>query len=407
MNPYSPGHWVGPAVPHHPHFVPHAQRQNRSVLAPVIGLLVLGFCALIALAVIVAEVGFGAAVGASFAAIFPVVPVIATFLWIDRWEPEPPHWLLLAFLWGAGFSVLIALVLNTTFGVVAEMASPGSGDAISAVISAPFVEEGAKGMFLLGLLLFKRRELDGVVDGIVYAGVTAAGFAFTENILYFGKAMFEAEALGTTAGVWLVLVMRGVLSPFAHPLFTAMTGIGIGIAAMSARGSVRFLAPLAGYLAAVFLHALWNGSATFGFMAFVVVYVVLMIPLFGSMIGIVVWQRKRERRTLDEQLPAMAQAGWIAPQEVMLLSDLRARKQWLQGTKAQLGPAAGKAVRDYQAAATELAFLRARMARHAVGPQSQQWHAKLLTGLHEARQAALAASSAIPPGYGWQPVPGR
>lgn len=393
--------------PYHPHYLPHAQRQNRGVLAPVIGLLVLGFLTLVAFAITAGEVGLGTAVGAGAAAVVPLVVVVATFLWIDRWEPEPPHWLLLAFLWGAGVSVLIALVLNTIAGVVADLASKGSGSAVSAVISAPIVEEGAKALFLLGLLLFKRRELDGIVDGIVYAGVTAAGFAFTENILYFGRAMQEADALGNSGGVWVILVIRGVLSPFAHPLFTAMTGIGIGIAAMSARGSVRILAPLGGYLAAIVLHALWNGSATFGFLAFVVVYLVLMIPLFGAMIGIVVWQRKRERRTLAEQLPAMAQAGWIAPQEVMLLSDLTARKQWLQGTKAQLGPAAGKAVRDYQAAATELAFLRSRMARHAVGPQSQRWHAELLTALHEARQAALAASSAIPPVYRWQPLPGR
>ena len=34
--------------------------------------------------------------------------------------------------------------------------------------------------------MFRRREFDGVVDGVVYAGLVAAGFAFTENILYFG-----------------------------------------------------------------------------------------------------------------------------------------------------------------------------------------------------------------------------
>ncbi len=61
-------------------------------------------------------------------------------------------------------------------------------------ISAPIVEEGAKGLFLVGLLIFRRRELDGVVDGIVYAGLTAAGFAFTENILYLGRALLTMHS---------------------------------------------------------------------------------------------------------------------------------------------------------------------------------------------------------------------
>lgn len=401
---YTPGQGVGPAGAYHPHHVFHAQRQNRKVFAPVIALLVLTFLTLVALGIVVGQIGLLASLGAGLAAIVPVIPVIATFLWVDRWEPEPPSWLLLGFLWGAGISVVIAFLVNSTVGAIAEQAARGSGEAVGAVISAPIVEEGAKGLFLLGLLLFKRRELDGVVDGIVYAGVTAAGFAFTENVLYFGRAMLEADQLGTSVALWITLVMRGVLSPFAHPLFTAMTGIGIGIAAITAKPPVRFIAPIAGYLGAVLLHGLWNGSATFGFLAFVLVYIVLMVPLFGVMIGVVVWQRKRERRTLSEQLPGMAQAGWIAPQEVLLLADLKARKRWLRGAKAQFGPGAGRAVRDYQSAATELAFLRARVARRAVGPQAQQWHGELLTALHEARQASLAASSSIPSSY--PPPPG-
>jgi RsiW-degrading membrane proteinase PrsW (M82 family) len=84
----------------------------------------------------------------------------------------------------------------------------------------------------VGLLLFRRREFDGIIDGIVYAGIVAAGFAFTENILYFGRAFGEEAEMG--GSVLFTLILRGVLSPFAHPLFTSMTGIGAGLAANSA-----------------------------------------------------------------------------------------------------------------------------------------------------------------------------
>ncbi|RJQ69937.1 protease PrsW [Pseudonocardiaceae bacterium YIM PH 21723] len=391
-------------------YVPQFQQQRRGVLGPVIGLLVLGLCGLITVGIVAGDVGTGPAIGAAFAAMLPVVPVVATFLWIDRWEPEPPRLLLFAFLWGGGFATLVALIVNSTFGAIAEAMSSGSGDVLSSVISAPIVEEGAKGLFLIGLLLFRRRELDGVVDGIVYAGLCAAGFAFTENILYFGKAIADAHE-GAGGGLLPIFVIRGILSPFAHPLFTSMTGIGVGIAAMARPGVLRVIAPIGGYLVAVFLHGLWNLSASMPEGTFVLSYLLIMVPLFAGMIGVVLWQRRRERRVLQAELPAFAQAGFVAPQEVELLADLAARKRWLNAAKARSGQAGGKAVRAYQVAATELAFLRHRMARGSVGTDAYQWHNELVAALARARAGAVAVSAALPPAHqlpgGWaqaQPV---
>ena len=58
---------------------------------------------------------------------------------------------------------------------------------VEAVYLAPVVEESVRGLAILLILWFQRRELDGVVDGLVYAGLAGAGFA-TENILYLGRA---------------------------------------------------------------------------------------------------------------------------------------------------------------------------------------------------------------------------
>ena len=147
--------------------------------------------------------------------------MVACFLWIDRWEPEPPRLLLLAFLWGACFAALSALVINSSAALIAdEVLGRGSGDIVGAVVVAPIVEEAVKGVFLVGLLIFRRREFDGIVDGIVYAGLVAAGFAFTENILYFGRAFTEDGPIGQAGGVFAVLLMRGralaVRAPAVH-----------------------------------------------------------------------------------------------------------------------------------------------------------------------------------------------
>ena len=117
---------------------------------------------------------------------------------------------------------------------------------------APVTEEVAKGLGVLLIFLAARREFNGVTDGIVYAGIVAAGFAFVENILYLGRSFAEDGALiGQNGGVLAVLILRGLFSPFAHPLFTSMIGIGCGLAATSCIPVLRPVYVLVGYLLAV------------------------------------------------------------------------------------------------------------------------------------------------------------
>ena len=122
------------------------------------------------------------------------------------------------------------------------------------VVSAPVVEETAKALVLFVLFFWRRDEFDGVTDGVVYAAMVGLGFAMTENVKYYGVAVAENNALG-------VFIVRGIFSPFAHPLFTGMTGVGLGLAAQTVKGWVKVVAPPVGFVAAVVLHASWNASA--------------------------------------------------------------------------------------------------------------------------------------------------
>jgi protease PrsW len=394
--------------------LPTQARQRKGVLGPVVGLVGLGICGLVVIGLVGSSIGAGAVVVGALCALLPVGPVVATFLWIDRWEPEPPRLLLVAFLWGACFAALSALLINSSASlVVDEILGRGRGDTVATIAIAPLVEEALKGAFLVGLLIFRRREFDGIVDGIVYAGLVATGFAFTENILYFGRA-FAEETTSAGGGVVAVLILRGVLSPFAHPLFTAMTGIGAGIAAISRSATVRPFAVLGGYVVAVCLHALWNSSASLlGGGGFIVVYGLVMVPLFGGMIAVVIISRRKEQRVVAEQLPGFARAGWIAPSEVALLSSLAGRRGWRAAVRRRSGKVVERAVSEYQAAVTEMAFLRARMARGAAGPMGQQWHDEALAELFRARMKAVGHPEALtvamrahgPGPGGWTPPP--
>lgn len=233
--------------------------------------LALALCALVILALVREQTGTtGFLVGLGLA-VLPVPLLAAAFRWLDRVEPGPWRNLLFAFAWGAFAAALVAIVANTfaTRWIAAATADPTAADALGATVVAPVVEESAKAAAILLVFLFRRRDFTGLVDGVVVAGFTATGFAFTENILYLGSAFGEDQEFGTAGFQSVTAVtffVRIVMSPFAHPLFTVLTGIGFGIAAMTARRRrvLRTLLPLLGLALAMGVHALWNGSTTFG-----------------------------------------------------------------------------------------------------------------------------------------------
>ncbi|MFJ3668130.1 PrsW family intramembrane metalloprotease [Streptomyces sp. NPDC090106] len=354
-------------------------------------------------------------------AILPVPLLIAAFRWLDRVEPGPWRNTLFAFSWGACAAALIAIVANSfaTRWIATATADPSGADTLGATVIAPVVEESAKAAAVLLLFLFRRRDFTGIVDGVVIAGVTATGFAFTENILYLGTA-FGTDQLTGDSGIASVTAatffVRVIMSPFAHPLFTVLTGIGFGIAALSAdRHHIRrVLFPLSGLLLAMGMHALWNGSSAFGEFGFFAVYAAFMVPAFGLLTWLVVWTRQRELRTVREELPAYAVAGWLIPAEPFALGSMRARRIARQYAKLHAGRSAARAVAEYEAYATSLAFLRHRGRHGRAGADFVVRERELLQQLwarrdaarpaldHAARMTAPPVPVAAPP---W-PIPG-
>ncbi|CAM5631545.1 Protease PrsW OS=Streptomyces aurantiogriseus OX=66870 GN=GCM10010251_06770 PE=4 SV=1 [Streptomyces aurantiogriseus] len=300
-------------------------------------------------------------------AVFPVPLLIAAFRWLDRVEPGPWRNLMFAFAWGACAAALIAIVANSfaTRWIATATADPAGADTLGSTVIAPVVEESAKAAAVLLVFLFRRRDFTGIVDGVVIAGITATGFAFTENILYLGTA-FGTDQLTGDSGIASVTAatffVRIIMSPFAHPLFTVLTGIGFGIAALSGdRQRVRrVLLPLTGLLLAMAMHAFWNGSSVLGEWGFFAVYGAFMVPAFAVLTWLVVWTRQRELGTVREELPAYTAAGWLTPAEPYALGSMRARRLARDYARRHLGKPAAREVAQYEAYATSLAFLRHR-----------------------------------------------
>jgi protease PrsW len=301
-------------------------------------------------------------VGLVFGMVLAVLPVpiyMMLALWVDRFEREPVWMLTAAFLWGATASVLFAFILNTAFGIAMADAIGNYADMATAVISAPIVEELAKGFALLIFYFWKRDQFDSVLDGVIYAAMVGLGFAMTENILYYGNAL----AQGGLGGSAFVFVLRGVVSPFAHPLFTSMTGIALGLARLAPRGAARkwFLPPL-GILAAMFLHFLWNLSASFGAM-FLVTYALVMVPAFLGVIVIVAVSLRKESRIIKEQLQSEWRSGLLSDRDYHELGSFFGRMRGGIGALFGGGWSRWRARIRLHNAASELAFHRWRTAR--------------------------------------------
>jgi RsiW-degrading membrane proteinase PrsW (M82 family) len=373
-------------APSMPEIAPRANRTARPRLRTVIigGLVVTGFLLSAAVLAVEFETGLGVQVtllAALFAAL-PLLVVVPTFLWLDRYEAEPTRLLVLAFAWGAICAPAGALFLNTGIAIAMRLAGAEDPDILTAVLGAPFIEEGLKGFGVLLIVLLRRREFHGVVDGIVYAGMVGAGFAFSENILYLGREFAEYGQQGLTE----LFILRCIMGPFAHPLFTAFTGIGLGLAvAVMRQAWSRVLVALGGYLLAALLHGIWNLSAASGHL--IGAYLLFQVPLFLCFVALIVGLRYREGRLIRTYLSQYADAGWLSHQEVAMLSSIPARRQARLWASQQGGRTAVASMRAFQDEASDLALLRARMVRGTAERDAAAHERTLLEALVTHRRA--------------------
>jgi RsiW-degrading membrane proteinase PrsW (M82 family) len=239
----------------------------------------------------------------------PLVIVLPTLWWLDRVEPEPRSSRVHAILWGACVAGLVSGIVNTVVALAA-------GEALATVVSAPLIEELTKGLGVYWAL--RRREIDSVMDGIVYAGWVALGFAIIEDFTYFSIA--EADAM-----LIQVFVLRALITPFAHPLFTSWIGLAIGLG-VTRRQSIAVNA-IWGYGLAVVSHAAWNGSIVFaqetGNGLALGIAALCFVALFVTAGVTVVIIRSNQQRRFLAAVPILAGRYEMTPAEVAIFGHWR------------------------------------------------------------------------------------
>ncbi len=376
--------------------MPPLPRPIRKVGAPLAVIITLGTLAGLILILLTAVNPAGTALGFVLSTIAMSL-VLLCYLWLDRWEPEPPRLLVLAFLWGASIAIVVSVLLEA---YIESAINPGQKETsfLTVAVVAPVVEEAAKGLFLLIMMTGRRRnELNSLTDFLVYAGVVAVGFAWLEDIFYIADGETLASSLVTAA-------MRLIMGPFAHPLFTTFTGIGVYFALQQRNVLAKVGYVVLGYLAAVVMHGLWNGSALVSVQAYFGVYVAWMMPIFGLAIALAVGSRRREQRIVAEKLPGMVAAGLVTPQEAGWLGSISTRKQAVASVRQSGGRAAGVAVQKFAAQVIELAFVRDRIDRGFGDGRVFALQTEEAYGVQAARAAAFPGLQWL---AGYRPLPPR
>ncbi len=296
----------------------------------------------------------------------PLVLVLPVLAWLDRVEPEPVRSRIHAVLWGA-------TVAGLTSGIINSFVAYRLGDTWAAVASAPIVEEFTKGLGIYWAV--RRREVDGVMDGIVYAGWVALGFAVVEDFLYFTTAV--------EAGQWReVFIVRALMTPFAHPLFTAWIGLGIGLAV--ARQQSLLVNAAWGYGLAVACHAAWNGSLAFsGENESITVIVGAAIGFFLLFVAAAITVtriRRHDQRRFTEVVPFLAQRYGMSSQEIEVFGSW---KTVLSGRR-RLPRSQRRAFDEVHSALARLALFHRR-----TGPQDPATEYILTEQLRLARQSQV------------------
>jgi RsiW-degrading membrane proteinase PrsW (M82 family) len=276
----------------------------------------------------------GIMVAAVIAGSLVILGYLLVIWWLDRYEREPLWMLLLVFAWGAIGGTSFGCLCSVPFAIGATaVAGESGGQAFTAVVVAPVVEELTKGVVLAALLL--TRHIDNETDGLIYGAATGLGFAIVENAVY----AVGASKMGTGA-VIMVVFLRTFLSALVHCISSGILGMTIGYACHRAGAARWFVWPALGLALAIANHAIWNGMAMaveFKLIGeasplLLALGIIIVIGASATMFGLTQLSLRREHAVIRRHLLAEASLGVLPAEHAAIIPywSRRRRRGWLE-----------------------------------------------------------------------------
>jgi len=193
---------------------------------------------------------------------------------------------------GVKRGLAVAFIVAGVIGLLASLAVQWAllsvvGFQVIAVLLAPLTEEPSKALGVVVVALFVWKAVPNRRYGAALGAAAGLGFGVVESIIYIiniTSASLPAELEGARAGL---VLMRVVVTPLMHPLWSAF--MGIGIFAVLAKKSLPENSPTSPALPLLFIiigianHIVWNAISVFSGLGYVAVATNAMVifPLFA------------------------------------------------------------------------------------------------------------------------------
>jgi protease PrsW len=180
-------------------------------------------------------------------------------------------------------------------------------------------------------LLARRLPRYTMRDGIVLGAAVGFGFAAFESTGYAFNALFTRSGL-SLLNLVETEVLRGILAPVGHGLWTAILG-GTLFAAAARRGRPRLSGAVLGWYALVaLLHALWDASQG--------IAVWLTLLLTGTQVQWLLIELGRVPQVTQAQVHLFTAISWGLLGLDALLGLLMVRSRWRRATALDRAPSA-------------------------------------------------------------------
>jgi RsiW-degrading membrane proteinase PrsW (M82 family) len=283
---------------------------------------------------------------------------------MDFLEREPPLLMATAFAWGAMVATTTAMPGNRAMlGLLAKVVSPDYAVAWGPAVVSPIIEELLKVLGIVMVVLVARKQINSVLDGMVYGALIGLGFQVVENVFYAINAVELANSGDKVGPVIATFFLRGFLAGlWSHTLYSAIAGAGVAwfVVRTDRPPAVRLLGLAAGIGVAWAIHLVWNSPWLmdgFGRGGWGVVTGMLVkgLPALFMVMGLLWVARHREANYYVAHLVALHDNDVATPRELHTLAHGHLRADARRYGKVRAGRSGGKAVRDLQTAQAQLA----------------------------------------------------
>jgi RsiW-degrading membrane proteinase PrsW (M82 family) len=308
---------------------------------------------------------------------FPVATVTAILLFalyavpfwmfiasMDFLEREPPLLLATAFAWGATVATTTAMPGNRAMlGLLAKVGPADFATSWGPAVVSPIIEELVKVLGIVMIVLVSRKQINSVLDGMVYGALIGLGFQVVENVFYAIDAVEMANEGDRIGPVVATFFLRGFLAGlWSHTLYGALAGAGIAWFLMRTDRSlaVRVRGLVGGVGLAWGIHSVWNSPWLmdgFGEGGWGVLIGLLLkgLPALLMVLTVLFVARHREADYYVAQLARLHDPTLASPGELRTLVHGHLRADARRIARKRAGRNGLKAVRTLQRAQAHLA----------------------------------------------------